>query len=127
MRYTAVWCSQSAANVASHFSQRGSLTINGGEPAIGRTAITAELAGQGIRVSLVCPGFVDTPMHHRGRGILGDDIYDKNIFPRVHTRRAGRPEEISRSIVFLCSDASSYISVATVTPNGAMIGRSETK
>jgi uncharacterized protein (TIGR02246 family) len=41
VRYTAAWCSQDAASVAAHFGERGSLTINGGEPSIGRTAITA--------------------------------------------------------------------------------------
>src|SRR5947208_6830370 len=40
-RYTAAWCSQNAASVAEHFAEGGSLTINGGEPAIGRAAITA--------------------------------------------------------------------------------------
>ncbi len=40
-RYTAAWCSQNAASVAAFFSPAGSLTINGGTPAIGRTAITA--------------------------------------------------------------------------------------
>ncbi len=38
-RYTAAWCSQNAASVAAFFSERGSLTINDGEPAVGRTAI----------------------------------------------------------------------------------------
>ena len=82
------------------------------------TSASAELAPQGIRVNIVCPGFVDTPMHHRGRQIFGDDIYDKNLIPRVHTGRAGRPEEIAQTIVFLCSDAASYISGTTVTPDG---------
>lgn len=82
------------------------------------TSASAELAQQGIRVNLVCPGFIDTPMHHRARGIFADDIYDKNLLPRVHTRRAGRPEEIAQTIVFLCSDAASYISGTTVTPDG---------
>jgi NAD(P)-dependent dehydrogenase (short-subunit alcohol dehydrogenase family) len=75
-------------------------------------------APQGIRVNLACPGFIDTPMHHRVRGVFGDEIYDKNLLPRVHTRRAGRPEEIAQTIFFLCSDASSYISGTTVTPDG---------
>ncbi len=82
------------------------------------TSASAELAPQGIRVNIVCPGFVDTPMHHRGRALLGDDIYDKVAIPRVHLRRAGRPEEIAQTIVFLCSDEASYISGTTVTPDG---------
>ena len=82
------------------------------------TSVSAELAPQGIRVNLVCPGFIDTPMHHRVRGIFGDDIYDKVLFPQVHLRRAGRPEEIAQTILFLCSDAASYISGATLTPDG---------
>jgi len=40
-RYTAAWCSRNAANVASFFSQTGSLQINDGPPAKGREAITA--------------------------------------------------------------------------------------
>ena len=44
-RYTAAWCSQRAASVASFFAERGSLTINGGPPAVGRAAITAAAQG----------------------------------------------------------------------------------
>jgi NAD(P)-dependent dehydrogenase (short-subunit alcohol dehydrogenase family) len=82
------------------------------------TSVSAELAPQGIRVNLVCPGFIDTPMHHRARGIVGDDLYDKVLIPRVHARRAGRPDEIAQTIVFLCSDEASYISGTTLTPDG---------
>lgn len=45
IRYTAAWCSQSAASVAAHFTERGSLTINEGEPSTGRAAITAAAQG----------------------------------------------------------------------------------
>ena len=38
-RYTAAWCSQEPANVAEHYSADGSLTINDGEPSVGRAAI----------------------------------------------------------------------------------------
>jgi NAD(P)-dependent dehydrogenase (short-subunit alcohol dehydrogenase family) len=82
------------------------------------TSVSAELAPQGIRVNLVCPGFINTPMHHRVRGIVGDDLYDKVLIPRVHARRAGRPDEIAQTIVFLCSDEASYISGTTLTPDG---------
>lgn len=40
-RYTAAWCSQRAADVASFFAEDGPLTINDGTPAVGRVAITA--------------------------------------------------------------------------------------
>ena len=40
-RYTAAWCSQHAASVASFFGDQGSLKINDGAPAIGRAAITS--------------------------------------------------------------------------------------
>ena len=82
------------------------------------TCASAELAPQGIRVNLVCPGFIDTPMHRRARGIVGDDLYDKALLPRVHLRRAGRADEIARSIVFLCSSDASYITGTTLTPDG---------
>ncbi len=44
-RYTAAWCSQDASSVAALFSPGGSLTINGGTPAISREAITQAAQG----------------------------------------------------------------------------------
>jgi NAD(P)-dependent dehydrogenase (short-subunit alcohol dehydrogenase family) len=82
------------------------------------TSVSAELAPQGIRVNLICPGIIDTPMHRRGRELFGDAIYDNILSQRVHARRAGSPEEIARSIVFLCSDDASYITGTTLTPDG---------
>jgi predicted ester cyclase len=43
--YTTAWCSQHAASVAAFFAERGSLTINGGTPSVGRAAITAAAQG----------------------------------------------------------------------------------
>jgi uncharacterized protein (TIGR02246 family) len=39
-RYTAAWCSGDPASVAAHYAHDGSLTINDGEPSVGRAAIT---------------------------------------------------------------------------------------
>jgi nuclear transport factor 2 (NTF2) superfamily protein len=44
-RYTAAWCSQDPAKVASCYSADGSLTVNAGPPAVGRAAITAAAQG----------------------------------------------------------------------------------
>ena len=84
------------------------------------TSVSAELASQGIRVNLVCPGIVDTPMHQRLRQEIGDEIYDQGVLPSVHLKRAGQPEEIARAIVFLCSEEASYITGTTLTPDGGL-------
>lgn len=84
------------------------------------TSVSAELASKGIRVNLVCPGIVDTPMHQRLRKDIGDAAYDQGILPSVHLQRAGRPQEIAQAIVFLCSDAASYITGTTLTPDGGL-------
>jgi predicted ester cyclase len=39
VRYTAAWCSQNAASVAAFYSAGGSLSVNDGAPAVGRSAI----------------------------------------------------------------------------------------
>ena len=44
-RYTAAWCSQDSARVASFFEKGGSLKINAGDPAVGRAAIAAAAQG----------------------------------------------------------------------------------
>jgi uncharacterized protein (TIGR02246 family) len=44
-RYTEAWCSGEPARVAEHYAPDGSLTINGGSPAIGREAITEAARG----------------------------------------------------------------------------------
>lgn len=81
------------------------------------SSVSAELASQGIRVNLVCPGVIDTPMHQRIRGVIGDEIFE-DFIGRVHQQRAGQPEEIASTIVFLCSDEASYITGTTLTPDG---------
>ena len=97
----------------------GSAYVTSKHGLIGLTSsVSAELAPRGIRVNLVCPGIIDTPMHQRLREVLGDALYDNVLSQRVHLRRAGRPEEIAETIVFLCSDAASYITGTTLTPDG---------
>jgi len=80
------------------------------------TSVSAELAPQGIRVNIICPGYIDTPMHDRLRSAIGPR-YEAHL-ESVHLRRLGKPEEIAQSILFLCSDEASYITGTTLTPDG---------
>lgn len=99
----------------------GSAYVTSKHGLIGLTSsVSAELGPKGIRVNLLCPGVVDTPMHRRLRGIAGDDLYDKGLLPTVHLQRAAQPEEIAKSIVFLCSDDSSYITGSTLLADGGL-------
>jgi NAD(P)-dependent dehydrogenase (short-subunit alcohol dehydrogenase family) len=82
------------------------------------TSASAELASQGIRVNLLCPGIIATPMNQRLRGLFGDALYDEQVMPQVHLQRMGQPEEMARAILFLCSDDASYITGTTLTPDG---------
>lgn len=82
------------------------------------TSASAELASPGIRVNLLCPGIVATPMNQRLRDLFGDALYDEYVMPQVHVRRMGQPEEMARAILFLCSDDASYITGTTLTPDG---------
>lgn len=69
-----------------------------------------EYAQQGIRVNLVSPGLIRTPL---GMGAVeGDDARAeaaKSIIAGIPLKRVGEPEEIAGPIVFLLSDDSSYM------------------
>jgi len=62
--------------------------------------LSKELAADGIRVNAVSPGIILTDIHPPGRV--------ERITPSVPMQRAGTPEEIAETVLFLLSDASSY-------------------
>lgn len=71
-----------------------------------RTA-ALEYAAEGIRVNAVCPGAVDTPLLDR---IFGGDQEIKNGFgASLPLGRIATPEEIADAVLWLSSDASSYV------------------
>ncbi len=86
------------------------------------SSASAELAPQGIRVNIVCPGFVKTEMHARIRGVIGDEGMDNYIAAMPSMGRAAEADEISRTIVWLCSDDASYITGQSITPDGGIMG-----
>ncbi|WP_329435613.1 MULTISPECIES: glucose 1-dehydrogenase [unclassified Streptomyces] len=68
-----------------------------------------DLAGYGIRVNSVHPGAIDTPMI---AGVSGKD------WSHLPLGRMGRPEEVGELVLFLASDASSYITGTEFTVDG---------
>jgi NAD(P)-dependent dehydrogenase (short-subunit alcohol dehydrogenase family) len=79
-----------------------------------------ELARQGVRVNCVCPGEVDTPMlRAAGRATPMSDAEAAAMADRVVPMgRLAQPEEIARAVLFLCSDAASYVTGALLYVDG---------
>jgi NAD(P)-dependent dehydrogenase (short-subunit alcohol dehydrogenase family) len=88
---------------------------------VGLTRASAlEYAGQGIRINCICPGSTRTPMLEGFMG--GDEKIEKMMRNAVPMRRLGRPEEIAAGIVWLCSDAASFVvGHALAVDGGAVI------
>jgi NAD(P)-dependent dehydrogenase (short-subunit alcohol dehydrogenase family) len=87
---------------------------------VGLTAVTGRhYAAQGIRVNAVCPGAIDTPMLDRiGEGAqrLGVSLVAENPAGRL-----GSPAEVAEAVVWLCSDAASFITGQTLTIDGGFL------
>lgn len=68
--------------------------------------LSKELAGDGIRVNAVSPGSTETRVH----ADAGTPDKLQRIAPMIPMGRAARPEEQAEAVLFLLSDAASYIS-----------------
>jgi NAD(P)-dependent dehydrogenase (short-subunit alcohol dehydrogenase family) len=76
--------------------------------------LALEVVDQGIRVNAVRPGVIDTEIHALG----GDPDRPRNIGPSLPMGRAGRPEEVARTVLWLLSDEASYVVNAVVDVGG---------
>ena len=67
--------------------------------------LSLEVADEGIRVNCVRPGFIDTEMHADG----GEPDRIDRVKANIPLKRGGEASEVAAAIVFLLSDAASYI------------------
>ncbi len=78
--------------------------------------LAVEWARHGIRVNAVSPGYVRTPLVEKG---LGAGVIDENVLVRrTPMGRLGRPEEIAEVVLFLLSDAASYVNGVNLPVDG---------
>ena len=66
-----------------------------------------EYARKGIRINAVCPGYTLTPMAETAMKLRGE--LEGELEKRVPLGRLGKPEEIAKAIIYLCSDSAAFI------------------
>jgi len=87
---------------------------------IGLTRTAAlENAKQGIRINAVCPGVIQTPMIDRVTG--KDKTAEQRFIDMEPMGRFGKPEEVAEAVVWLCSDAASFITGHALTVDGGWL------
>jgi NAD(P)-dependent dehydrogenase (short-subunit alcohol dehydrogenase family) len=104
------------ANFAAYCAAKGAVV------ALTRS-MAVDLAGDRIRVNVICPGTVFTPLMEpmlraRGGGDLAAGLAKTLV--KYPIGRLGTPEEIARVALFLSSDESSFMTGSVVTSDGGM-------
>jgi len=117
-------------NIASILGVRGTAdsvpyaTAKGGVVNMTRT-LAVDLAGDGILVNCICPGFVDTRMAllpdgsgHEHETDWFKDIYIK--YGRIPVRRAAQPEDIALATSLFCGDDCRYVTGQILLVDGGL-------
>ena len=87
---------------------------------IGLTKTAAlEYAKSGIRVNAVCPGNTHTPIIDRIMEVNPEII--ENLIDSTPVGRLAKPEEIANAVIWLCSDASSFVTGHSMVVDGGYI------
>ncbi len=88
---------------------------------LGRT-LAAELSPRGIRVNVVSPGLIETPLVGK-LGLSQDEVdaFAAQVVEQTPLGRLGKPEEIAATVAFLASDDASYFTGADLVADGGMV------
>ncbi len=80
--------------------------------------LSAELLGRNIRVNAISPGSIETPIHRKGQSDDEFAAYKSRVGAQAPIGRMGRPDEIAGAVLFLASQASSYMLGAEIVIDG---------
>jgi NAD(P)-dependent dehydrogenase (short-subunit alcohol dehydrogenase family) len=89
---------------------------------VGLTKTAAlEYAQKNIRVNCVCPGVIDTPMVRRM--VDSGGMNEQEFVAAEPVRRMGKPEEIGQGVVWLLSDAASFVTGHSMSIDGGYVAQ----
>jgi NAD(P)-dependent dehydrogenase (short-subunit alcohol dehydrogenase family) len=89
---------------------------------VGLTKVAAlDYASDGIRINVVCPGFIDTPMV--ARGFPTPEDLAPVMAELEPVTRLGTPEEVAQAVLWLCSDAASFVTGHTMVVDGGFTAK----
>lgn len=84
-------------------------------------SIALDFAGKNIRANCICPGAIDTPMLRATAEMTGSPEKLIQTVGKMHALgRIGRPDEVANAIVFLASDAASFITGTSLVVDGGL-------
>ena len=78
-------------------------------------SIAREVAGRGINVNAVAPGFIDTEMTQ-----VIPEKAKENFLKQIPFGKMGKPEDVAEAVYWLCSSAAGYITGQVIHVNGGM-------
>ena len=79
-------------------------------------SLAKELGSRNIRVNAVAPGLIETAMTEKMPGAAREFL-----IKQAALGRAGKPEDVSGAVAFLCSDAAGYITGQTLVIDGGVL------
>ncbi|MGI9544813.1 MAG: SDR family oxidoreductase [Cyclobacteriaceae bacterium] len=110
---------------ASLLTFQGGITVPGyaaSKGAIGQMtmAFANEWAGKGVNVNSIAPGYISTD---NTEALRNDPVRSESILSRIPAGRWGKAEDFAGPIVFLCSEAASYMHGSILLVDGGWMGR----
>lgn len=78
-------------------------------------SLAAEVGSRGVRVNVIAPGFIETDM----TSVLKEELKNAMV-EKIPLKRAGKPEDIANTALYLASDLSTYVTAQVIGVDGGM-------